>query len=259
MPPFAARFAKLVQWGTVSTGLPEQKGNIIVFFMSPPFLSRKAYSPPPGINLVDGLTLTLSRCHEFCGPARRSLALMLAARLDGPVLWIRPDWTRAQIMAQGARDYIDPGRLIVVEPGRADDILWCMEESLRAGVVPMVVAECDAPPALTPIRRLHLAAETGSGVGSLKPLGLILTPGDGGAQGVESRWHLAPRHRSDTRSWLLHRRRARLAPPAAWVLTWQNGAAKATPVAHQVTQLSDRPTQLPQPARVSSNHRSAQA
>jgi protein ImuA len=104
-----------------------------------------------------------------------------------------------------------------------------MEEALRAGVVPLVVAELPEAPALTPVRRLNLAAEAGAERarhGGLEaPLGLLLTPGDGGAAGAESRWHMAPLPSAPAaaaggpRHWRLERRRARMAPPAGWTMT----------------------------------------
>ena len=80
---------------------------------------------------------------------------------------------------------------------------------------PLVVADLPGPPALTPVRRMHLAAETGAGLGAA-PLGLLLTPGDGGAQGIETRWHMAPAHEGSRRLWQLERRRARTLPPRRW-------------------------------------------
>ncbi|MFL4470604.1 hypothetical protein ACERZ8_12200 [Tateyamaria armeniaca] len=47
-------------------------------------------------------------------------------------------------------------------------------------------------------------------------MGLLLTPGMGGAQGVESRWHLAPDHKGTPGTWALTRLRARTAPEQAW-------------------------------------------
>jgi protein ImuA len=41
----------------------------------------------------------------------------------------------------GVREEIDPGRLIFVDPTRPEDILWSMEEALRTGIVPLVVAD----------------------------------------------------------------------------------------------------------------------
>ncbi len=175
-------------------------------------LSTTSCTAAPALGFLDGLTLARARAHEFCGPARRSLALFVARALSGPVIWIVPAHARDRLHGQGVASLIDPGRLLLVAPRRPEDLLWSMEESLRAGCSPLVLCELPAPPGLTPVRRLHLAAETAVREKGQHPLGLLLIPGDGGAPGVESRWHLSP-----TRSgWRLERRRARTQPPMAW-------------------------------------------
>ena len=164
--------------------------------------------------------LARMRAHEICGSARRRLALWVAAGGNGPILWVRPAWHPDRLHMAGVQRLIDPGRLITVEVTRAEDLMWVLEEALRAGAVPLVVGELPAPPPLTPVRRLHLAAEAGAqtGTGHAAPLALLLTPGTGGAAGVESRWHLTPDHRHDDSRWHLARLRARTAPPQSWQL-----------------------------------------
>lgn len=186
-------------------------------------LSRAPLSKRPALTVTGEVTLTLARVHEFCGPARRTLAVSVAAAVTGPVIWIIPTWMPERLNGEGLAPWIDPGRLLMVHAGRAEDILWSMEESLRSGAVPLVVAELPEPPALTPVRRLHLAAETGMAEGSTVPLGLILTAGAGGAPGIESRWHMVPDHppapHGNARTlWRLSRRRARSAAPADWLV-----------------------------------------
>ncbi|WP_172326952.1 ImuA family protein [Mangrovicoccus sp. HB161399] len=183
--------------------------------MNDMILSRALPRPAAELQVSPEMSLLPGRAHEFCGAARRRLALMAAARLDGPVLWIRPSWQSEKLNTDGMREILDPGRLIFAEPVRAEDLLWCMEEALRSGAVPLAVCELPAPPAMTPVRRLHLAAETGGG----QVLGLLLTPGTGGAPGVESRWSLDPVHEPGQPRWRLERRRARTRPPKVWEWT----------------------------------------
>lgn len=146
--------------------------------------------PPP--------SLTLGRAHEICGPARLVLAAMIAGRVAaggmgaGPVLWIRPAHADGRLNPDGLARFFDPGRLVLARPERAADALWLAEEALRSGAVPLVIVDLAGPPALTPVRRLHLAAQAGAeaACAGLAPLALLLCPGQGGAQGIETRWSL---------------------------------------------------------------------
>jgi protein ImuA len=172
----------------------------------------------PGLQVLDVMRLALPRAHEFTGPSRRLLALLAITATKGPVLWIRPGWMPDALNPEGVVRFADPARLLILTAKRAEDLLWSTEEALRAGACPVVVADLPGPPGLTPVRRLHLAAETGAAEGDFRPLGLLLTPGTGGAPGIESRWSLEPQHRSDRSAWDLHRLRARRDPPRSWRL-----------------------------------------
>lgn len=187
--------------------------------MSIPLLSRtQSHRPAPHLTVMGPVALSLGRVHEICGSARRTLALMVAAASEGPVFWIQLDWAADRLYPDTVAAFIPPGRLTHVRPLHPTDLLWCMEETLRCGAVPLVIADLPDPPGLTPVRRLHLAAEAGAATGRSRPIGLILTPGQGGAAGVESRWHMAPRHGGDHNMWRLDRLRARTAPPKTWHL-----------------------------------------
>lgn len=189
--------------------------------MNAPLLAR---APRPALPLFGPLALARGRLHEVCGPARHTWAMLVAGALWGPVLWIAPRWLRDRPLADGIRPFAGPERFVFAAPDQRMDLLWCMEEALRSGAVPLVVADLPGAPGLTPVRRLHLAAEEGATRAPEAPLGLILTPGEGGAPGVESRWHMAPAHGPDTDRWRLERRRDRRAPPAAWHLGGRSGA-----------------------------------
>lgn len=182
-------------------------------------ISRQNPRPRAALPFLGALSLARARVHEFCGPARRTLALMAARGVAGPVLWLRPGWLPERLFPEGVVSFIEPGRLIFVTPRRPEDLLWCFEEGLRGGGVALVIAELPEPPRLTPVRRLQLAAETGAAEGRATPTGLMLTPGTGGAPGVESRWALAPDHGMGRTCWRLDRLRARKDPPQSWMIT----------------------------------------
>ena len=194
--------------------------------MTTTLITHHAARPRPTLALTPEITLPLGRVHEVCGPARHVLALAIAARLDGPGLWLRFRHASEALNP----DWFNPGRLLQISILRPDDMLWSMEEALRAGCAPLVVAEMPEPPPLTPVRRLHLAAEAGAGN---RPLGLLLTPGDGGAQGVETRWHMAAAPgwaQGGEPRWRLTRARARMAMPKTWDMRRQNaGLVHAAP------------------------------
>ncbi|MGI3186024.1 hypothetical protein, partial [Nioella aestuarii] len=158
--------------------------------MSQALLSRSpiSRSGPRPLRLLDRFDLPRARAHEFCGPARRRLALLAAQGCEGPVLWVRPGWHPDRLHMAGVQRLIDPARLLTVDTKRTEDLLWVLEETLRTGMVSLVVGEITEPPGLTPVRRLHLAAETGAAAGRA-PLCLLLPLDPGGAAGVESRWH----------------------------------------------------------------------
>jgi protein ImuA len=188
--------------------------------MSIPLLTSASARARPAQTLLAPLTLARGRVHEFCGPARVTLAAFLLRETTGAVIWAHPGWQAERLFPDGLQRHADPGRIIFASARRPEDLLWTMEEALRSGAAPLVVAELTAPPALTPVRRLHLAAEAGAEAaghaGRPAPLGLLLTPEAGGAAGVESRWHLAACHDGTARAWRLARLRARAEPPKDW-------------------------------------------
>jgi protein ImuA len=79
-----------------------------------------------------------------------------ARESDGIVLWClaRPDLYGPGLAAQG----LDPARLVLVRATRDAEILWAMEEGLRAPGVAAVAGEVGVLPAVAS-RRLQLAAE----------------------------------------------------------------------------------------------------
>ena len=181
--------------------------------------------------LAPGVSLTRARAHEVTGAARAAFAVLSAAQLSGPVLWLQPRWEAERPMGDGLRGFLDPARLVFGRGRTTADLLWAAEEALRTGLVPLVVAATPEIPGLTAVRRLHLAAETGATRGAA-PIALLLTPGGGGAPGVETRWQMTPAPgwaRGGGPRWRLVRLRARMAPEASWEASFEGGRMRLAP------------------------------
>jgi len=124
---------------------------------------------PFGVAAIDRVLpdggLALGAVHEILGidgdeedgaAACGFIAGRLARLRMGPVLWCvkRPDLYGPGLLAHG----LDPARLVIVTAPRDEDILWAIEEGLRAPGLVAVIGEIGRLP-LVAGRRLQLAAE----------------------------------------------------------------------------------------------------
>ncbi|PJF08298.1 ImuA family protein [Pseudorhodobacter sp. MZDSW-24AT] len=170
---------------------------------------------------ADPLSLLKGRVHEAEGPGRRAFALFQARRHSGTVLWILPAYEPQRPMLHGLPEGVSE-RLLVLTPKNETDLLWCVEEALRANPVGLVIAEPQQMLSLTAGRRLQLAAEAGQSTG------LLLIRTDHGSAATETRWHCAPLPAPDADS-TLHcwsTKKNKKGTIGSWVLNW-NGTSAA--------------------------------
>jgi len=164
---------------------------------------------------------------------------------DGMVLWClpRPDLYGPGLAAHG----LDPGRVVLVSTPRDTEILWAMEEGLRAPGIVAVVGEVGTLTA-TASRRLQLAAER-SGITAF----LLRRWRDGGQAAREralpnaavTRWRITTMHSIPLRSepgvgrlrWRVELLRCRSGEPACWEME----VPDATDHVSLAAALADRP------------------
>ena len=129
---------------------------------------------PFGVPQIDdrlpGGGLSLGALHEVAGGGNGALdgaaaalfAAGILARTQGPVLWCV---SRRDLFAPAlAQAGLHPDRVIYAEAGSDKAILACFEEGLRHGGLAGVVGEIGRL-AMTPSRRLQLAAESSGTIG----------------------------------------------------------------------------------------------
>ncbi len=133
----------------------------------------------------DPFQLVNGRVHEVEGKGRVGFALFHAARSAGPIFWIVLAHDRNRPMP-GALPEGVAERLHLVEARNETDLLWAVEETLRAPPVALVIAAPEKPTSLTAGRRLQLAAEAGG------TTGLLLIQEGRGSNAAETRWSCDP-------------------------------------------------------------------
>ena len=171
-----------------------------------------------------------ARVHEAEGRGRRAFALFQAARHPGPLVWVLPAHVPDLPMLTGLPQGIGE-RLHLLRPQGETDLLWCVEESLRATPIALVIAEPEKPLSLTVGRRLPLAAEAG------RTTGLMLIRQDAGSNATETRWTCEPQAGpadSTLHGWsLIKNKKGTL---GTWVVNW-DGASAAF---HMVSEAGER-------------------
>jgi protein ImuA len=146
---------------------------------------------------ADPLTLMSGRVHEVEGPGRRSFALFQTLRHPGTVLWVLPAHEPQRPMLAGLPHGL-ADRVMVLTPKGETDLLWCVEEALRAAPVALVIAEPQQALSLTAGRRLQLAAQAG------RTTGLMLIRDGQGSNATETRWRCEPAAATSADSTLHH-------------------------------------------------------
>ena len=180
---------------------------------------------------TDPFTLRPARVHEAGGRGRRAFALFQAVRHPGPLIWIAPAHAPERPMLRGLPSGVGE-RLHLLRPVGETDLLWCIEESLRAAPVGLVIAEPEKPLSLTAGRRLQLAAEAG------RSTGLLLIREGAGSNATETRWHCAPMaspaRDSTLHHWALNKNKR--GTTGSWVLNWHG----TTAAFHLVSEAGER-------------------
>ncbi len=83
---------------------------------APNLLLNKQHSHASTLELWPDANLTLGRVHEACGPNRRSLAMMIAQKMDGPIFWIAPEWNTDHPHVDGMISFHQSGSYDVHHP-----------------------------------------------------------------------------------------------------------------------------------------------
>jgi protein ImuA len=122
--------------------------------------------------------------------AVRRLAACDASRRAAPVLWCASDHDASELGRPHGpgldRLGLDPQRLITIEPARAADALWVLDEALKSGALALVLGQLPGVD-LTPARRLALSA-----AGTHTPCLLLTHPRAPAAAATSTRWRIAP-------------------------------------------------------------------
>ncbi|RUS61067.1 hypothetical protein EGN72_06325 [Pseudorhodobacter sp. E13] len=189
--------------------------------------SGKRLAPAVG----DAFALRPARVHEATGRGRRAFALFQAARHPGPLIWVLPAYLPELPMPWGLPKGVS-ARLHLLRPAGETDLLWCVEEALRAAPTGLVIAEPQQPLSLLAGRRLQLAAEAG------RTTGLMLIRQDAGSNATETRWacepQASPASDSTLHHWSLNKNKQ--GTLGHWVLNW-DGASTAF---HMVSETGER-------------------
>ncbi len=150
---------------------------------------------------------------------------------DGLIVWCQQGWGAydlGSLYGPGLASFgVDPSRLLLVNPAREPDMLWALEECVRAGVFGVVVGEISATSRhfnLRASRRLHLGAEdTGTPLILLRGHGEMFSP-----SAALTRWKISAasageeglRHMATSACWQVELEKCKGGQPFSLPLSW---------------------------------------
>ncbi len=175
--------------------------------------------------LTDELSLQRGRVHEVMGQACDSFAVMMAAKIAGPIVWIGRARDVGSITPTALKNFIDPTRIVLTEGANRKEVLWAAEQVLRSKGAALTITELHIGPDLRESRRLQLAAEEGRG------LGLILIGRRAQSSASQTRWICEPQMRrgdvaNDARApgpWIWEITKNKSGPVGRWSVKWIGG------------------------------------
>jgi len=182
---------------------------------------------------------------------RTEMALGQATPLgkEGLIVWCQQGWGTydlGPLYGPGLAAFgIDPSRLLLVNPAREPDMLWVLEECVRAGVFAAVVGEVPATSRhfnLRASRRLHLGAEdTGTPLILLRGHGEMLSP-----SAALTRWKVSaapteggmPRQMTAASCWQVELEKCKGGQSFSASLSWDGLAGAFRQVPHPQRQIA---------------------
>lgn len=138
------------------------------------------------IEPTPGARLRCGRVHEIMGAGADMFAVASSAQSEADVVWIALGRDLQTLCPAGLEPHLPPDRILLVEAVSRGEILWAMDQALRANGGFTVIADMPNAPSLKESRHLQLAAEQGGG------LGLILLRGHAGTSAAQTRWNCEP-------------------------------------------------------------------
>lgn len=179
-------------------------------------LGNLGYKNYEDLVLADQIHLSRGKTHEVEGDSADMFAVLVAAQLQGPVIWIGLDRDIKSLAPTALQHFLDPARLIMTEAITRAEILWAAEQAMRTLGVSLVVAELGKGPDLSESRRLQIAAEQ-SGC-----IGVMLINGRTYNSAAETRWHCSA-CADDENVWLWQLSKNKKGELGAWRVLWAGG------------------------------------
>ncbi len=163
--------------------------------------------------LAEQIQLSKGKIHEAQGDSADMFAVLVAAHLQGPVIWIGLDRDIRSLAPTALQTFLDPARFIMIEAINRMEILWAAEQAMRTNGVVSVIVELKNDLDLNESRRLQIAAEQ-SGC-----LGVILIGGKALTSAAETRWQCCACPNNEN-AWLWRLSKNKKGELSTWRVTW---------------------------------------